>query len=145
MPRTQEGLEKGIEKGLHIIENFLLEMLGTEEDMEVFKTSASVVSLKVYEKLFEKCLNMSRMRLKAIKILKLILKREDHMKKVISGRKFHANEICLINCELKPALFDWEQDKTVPFKCFIFNGDNYLWKIEKDNLVIQRSLLNNLN
>ena len=143
MPRTQEGLEKGIQKGLKIIENFLLEMLGTKEDMQVFSTSLSVISLAAYESLYNKCLSLSLMRIKAIKILKLIQTRESLLL-LLSQQKPPsidlASQICKINQILKPTLIDWECDESIPFKHFIYNNHNYLNKIEQDNLIIQQSL-----
>lgn len=144
LPRTQEGLIRGIDKGLGIIENFLLEMLGTEDDMNNFKMGLSVASLSVYDALFEKCLSFVKMRKKAVKIMKFVLMREELIEKMKLeevGRRDAIVRICLINKQLKPLLVDWTQDPTIPFSSFKFKNENYLKKMQKDTLSFQKYLI----
>lgn len=144
IPRTQEGLVKGIDKGLAIIESYLLEMLGTKEDMNNFKMNLSKPCLQVYESLYDKCLNFAKMRKKAVRILKLVQVREELFEKIRVqevGRKEIIARICLINNQLKPLLADWTQDPLIPFSSFTFKNENYLKKLQKDNLIVQKYLI----
>ena len=141
--RKNDELTNGLNKGFEIIECILLDLLGTFEDLNTFKSIFSEVSINSFEGLCKKCENMMIVREKTEKILKIIIQREKILKSLKEYKGYVKNcitSLCKLNKILRNSIQDWLLIEGLPFDRFCFKGVSYLTKMEEDDLIIQQYL-----
>ena len=117
-----------------------MELLGTKQDVERFKSFYNKPIPSVMKNIIVKCLDLYNLRKNIIEILKKIREREDMIKILTSGDKKAIIAIHKISKLIRKKIKDWLNEKSCPFKEFIYKGNNYLQKMDTDLIKLQSAL-----
>lgn len=143
-PRDEKVLKSTVRKGIEILNQLLMEMLGTKEDVQRFEERFCVESPRHVRALMEKCLGLLSIKNKTEEILKSIIVREKIMKNLeisYNNVKEKVLQVYRLNKVIREKIVDWTKDGSVPFEVFIFKGKNYLDKITEDLVTLQNYLV----
>jgi len=139
LPTDEHQLEAIFEKGNKTLNELLIEMLGTKEDVERFTERFSSKKRGQIRELLAKCLDLWKVRKETEVILRLIHKREALVKDRCNTRE-EVLKIYKLGKEIREKLDAWVKDELIPFDKFVYKGRNYIQKISEDVAVLQKKL-----
>lgn len=139
LPTDEDQLEAIFEKGNKTLNELLIEMLGTKEDVERFSERFSSKKRGQIRELLAKCLDLWKVRNETEVILRLIHKREALVKDHCNTRE-EVLKIYKLGKEIREKLDAWVKDELIPFDKFVYKGRNYIQKISEDVAVLQKKL-----
>lgn len=139
-PRETSMIKNAIEKGIEILKQLLLELLGTKEDMDRFQERYLVYSPGHVRALMEKCLGLLLVRKETAEIIEYVIQRENLMKSLeVSNNRVKEKvvKVYQLNKIVREKILKWVKNENVPFDKFIFKGQDYLQKISEDSISLQ--------
>jgi hypothetical protein len=144
-PSDKQDLEQILEKLFFTVEKLLIELLGTQDDLDKFHEVYEGSTPSIIRALSVKCLDLYKFREKTLEILNKIVNRE---KVVISLKKGSENKRSVIKLhklskKIRELINLWLQDDCVPFSKFIYKGQDYVEKMSKDLVNLQNVLISN--
>ena len=119
------------------LEKLFIQLLGSKEDLEQVQQNYGKASVSNVQFLIEKCLILYKFRDRTYWIIERILRREMILKEVILGNMKSSNELFRITEKLQKKIKRWLRDEYSPYTEFVFNGINYLFKMDKDIELLQ--------
>ena len=140
-PSDPKAIKITIEKLFITIKKLLIQLLGTQDDFEQFKTLYSEPTEENIRKLIRKCLNFYEFRAKTAWVLENIIKREHAIKEIGFGNNKVLNLIFSLTKTVKKGIETWLSDACAPFTEFLYCGENYVDKMNKETAYFQSLVL----
>lgn len=141
MPSEITDLSIILEKLNFTVEKLLVELLGTQDDLEKFREVYNEPIPSIIKAFTVKCLDLYNFREKTIEIIKEIMSREKILRKIVPGDKKTVIEVHKLSKKIRELINSWLSDECVPFNTFIFKGQNYIEKMNKDLIILQNILI----
>ena len=126
-----------LKKLFRTLEKLYIQLLRSSEDLEMVQLEFAKPTVYNVECLIEKCLMLYKFRDKTSWIIESILKRERVLKEAILRNLKNSKELFRISGKLQKKINRWLMDACAQFTEFVFNGVNYLSKMDKELALIQ--------
>jgi hypothetical protein len=146
-PRDSQARKDLYKKCLRTLEELLVEMLGTKEDVLRFRDRYSKPTARSTMAILSKCLELVGLRHKTLELLKEIHKREDLIKTLPSAGKKSKEvlmEIYRLSRLINQKVKSWEESN-VPFDKFVFKGKHYPEKMASEQAYLVKCLAKELD
>lgn len=142
-PSSKAELEELLQKLFMTIERLLIELLGTQDDLDKFKEVYAGSSPSIIRALCVKCVDLYRFRTKTLEILTQINYREKALRTLSRPKEEKKAVIEVHKCskKIRELINQWLKDECVPFNRFIYKGQDYVEKINKDLISLQHVLI----
>jgi hypothetical protein len=141
LPDDQKSLKILLDKLFVTLEKLLIQLLGTQDDFIEFKAVFAEPSQENIRKLIKKCIDFYEFKAKTAWILENIIRREEALKEVTYENSKILIKIFSLSKKIEKGIKTWVSDHCAPFKEFIYGGQNYIIKMNKEMIYLQSLMM----